>query len=97
MKFIKKLIFLALILCLIVINNRAQVESVLNLRKFSVRFYKNTTERVNGANKDFKKKVLLDQHQQRAEEMEKKRQEIYKDILLKRVYAPILKDFYNRF
>ena len=95
MKFITKFTFFALIIYVIVTHNQTQVESALNLRKFSVKFYKNKT--VKNANKDFKEKILLDQNRNHEAEMEKKRQEIYKKFLLNRVYGPVLKDFYSRF
>jgi hypothetical protein len=39
-------------------------------------------------------KIRLEKYRNHEEELEKKRQEIYKKFLLSRVYAPILKDFY---
>ena len=84
MKFIQKFCLLALIVFVLAIHNRAQVESFGHLRKFSVKFYKNKTESVKDANKE-------------AKEIENKRKEIYKGLLLNRVYGSILKDFYNRF
>jgi len=97
MKFIQKFCLLALIVFVLAIHNRAQVESFGHLRKFSVKFYKNKTESAKDANKEAKEKIRLDQIRNREQEIENKRQEIYKGLLLNRVYGSILKDFYNRF
>ena len=52
MKFIQKFCLLALIVFVLAIHNRAQVESFGHLRKFSVKFYKNKTESVKEAYKE---------------------------------------------
>ncbi len=52
---------------------------------------------MNGVYEEFKNKIQLEKYRSREEELEKKRQEVYKKFLLSRAYAPILNDFYSRF
>ena len=77
-------------------HNLTQVESIRNLRKFGVSFDRNISGRVNDVYEEFKNKIQLEKYRSREEELEKKRQEVYKKFLLSRAYAPILNDFYSR-
>ena len=97
MKFFKKPVCFSMIIFVVVCHNLTQAESIRNLRKFGVSFDRDINERVNDVYEDFKNKIQLEKYCSREEELEKKRQEVYKKFLLSRAYAPILKDFYSRF
>ena len=86
-----------IIYVVVVCHNLTQVESIRNLRKFGVLYDRDFSGRVNDVYEDFKNKIQLEKCRSREEELEKKRQEVYKKFLLSRAYAPILKDFYSRF
>ena len=98
MKYFKKSAYFSMIIYVVVVcHNLTQAESIRNLKKFGVSFDRDINERVNDVYEDFKNKIQLEKYRSREEELEKKRQEVYKKFLLSRAYAPILKDFYSRF
>ena len=96
MTFTKKCKYLLLFLIIAMALNKEQVES--RLRKLGVTF----TEKYDWSNieshfKEFQENVLLDQKIKHEEEIEKKRNTIFRQRLLSRVSGSILHDFYGRF
>lgn len=76
--------------------NREQVES--KLKKFGIMFpEKNRWLAIDGIFKQFQKKILLDQKRKLEQEMEKRRDIIFRQRLLSRVSGSVLYDIYGRF
>ena len=86
------------ILFMVVINIQEHVEGVENLRKLGVTFHLESAEKTyEDLFENFKEKIRLDQERKEIQEMEKRRNEIFRKFLLSRVHGPVLKDFYSRF
>ena len=91
-----------IVLCLVIILMLGQEQVAcqkLNLRKFSVSFGRDRTSKLTGSAKAFEAKVKQSKEASKkiAEELEKKREKIFREQLLSRVSGSVFRDLYSRF
>jgi len=92
------LIHMSLYLFIIAMLNRQPIESKITWRKFGLTFPLKDVEAVFASRlKIFHDKIQLEQQRKYDEQMEMKRNEIFRQMLLSRVNGSVLKDFYSRF
>jgi predicted Holliday junction resolvase-like endonuclease len=91
-----------IVLCLLIILMLRQEQVAcqkLNLRKFAVSFGRDRTSKLTASANAFEAKVKenKDARKKIAEDLEKKREKIYREQLLSRVSGSVFRDLYNRF
>ena len=98
MKFVNQTIYVALYIIVIIMVDREQVEGKLDLLS-RITFVQKASVEIAIANlfKNFLNKIKFDQKLKQDQQLELKRNEIFRQRLLSRVSGAILKDFYNRF
>ena len=86
------------VIAILMLINREQVESRLNYGYFDKKENKlaNIQEAFVNRLKSFQEQLLLDQKRKQEQDLENKRNEIFRKHLLSRVSGTILKDFYGR-
>jgi len=95
MPFGKKFLILYLLVSVMLVQQQVAVK--LNLRKFGVTFGKKVEKSLGSSWKKFQEKIKQDQKRKEEEEMEEKRNKVFRKYLLNHVSGSFLKDFISRF